>query len=334
MNGHQENSTPHKDRRRWWVALLLLFPTGVGYIYVGRPWRFVGFMAFILLGMLAVYSGIWSWLSHQMGYLAILVACFVVVIGFAIDIVKIAITQNRHDLRWPQRRKWYVASLAIWLAIALTPDAINALTTQSASANTPPARSRSFISHVISTLTTLPFRFFSVPSRSMAPVLKVGDYFIANAMIYTYSDPRRGDVVVFRLPSNTKVDFVKRVIGLPGDKVQMINGEVVLNGVAVRRQPIKNYESNWAHQVKQFTETLPNGRTYQTLDLLPNGKFDNTRLYQVPQGHYFVLGDNRDNSNDSRILNTVGFVPRKNIHAKATSIVYARARDRIGSTIK
>lgn len=307
MNGQQENSNPHKDRRRWWLALLLLFPTGIGYIYVGRPWRYVGFIGFALLGTLALFHGLWGWMSDPIVMMAFFAVYIVAILGFAIDIVLIAVRQNRHSLRWPQRRKWYVASLALWLAIAFAPGLFGV---------------------------TQAIRSFSIPARSMAPTLEVGDYLNADTRIYNNSDPQRGDVVIFKYPRNVQIDFVKRVIGLPGDKVQMIGGAVVINGVALARKPIKDYEDSRGKKIKQFTETLPNGRIYQTLDLVPNGKFDNTQVYQVPQGHYFMLGDNRDNSSDSRILGQVGYVPRKNIHAKATGIYYARTWNRIGSTIK
>ncbi len=97
-----------KDRRCWWVALLMLFPTGAGYIYVGRPLRFIVFTAVVLLSILAWYLQAWSWLSLVVGAAAI---------GFAFDIIVIAVKQNSHNLRWPQRRNWYVASLVLWSAL-------------------------------------------------------------------------------------------------------------------------------------------------------------------------------------------------------------------------
>ncbi len=99
-----------KDRRRWWVALLMLFPTGAGYIYVGRPFRFVGFTAFVLLSLLAWNLEVPSWTSLVVGAVAI---------GFVIDIIVIAIKQNSHNLRWPQRRNWYVASLILWSVLLI-----------------------------------------------------------------------------------------------------------------------------------------------------------------------------------------------------------------------
>lgn len=106
---------PHKDKRRWWVALFMLFPTGAGYIYVGRPWRFVVFTAFILLGLAAAYHGLWDYSHHPTVYFA----SIVIAAGFAIDLIVIAATQKNHDLRWPERRKWYVASLVLWTTIVL-----------------------------------------------------------------------------------------------------------------------------------------------------------------------------------------------------------------------
>ncbi len=105
-------NTFSKDRRRWWVALLMLFPTGAGYIYVGRPFRFVGFTAFVLLSLLVWYLEVLSSINLVVGAVAI---------GFAVDIIVIAITQNSHNLRWPQRRNWYVASLILWSALLIVP---------------------------------------------------------------------------------------------------------------------------------------------------------------------------------------------------------------------
>ncbi len=105
MSDQSADTIFFKDRRRWWVALLMLFPTGAGYIYVGRPFRFIGFTVFVLLSILAVYLQVSSWINPVIGTIAI---CF------AIDIALIAKTQNSHSLRWPQRRNWYVASLTLW----------------------------------------------------------------------------------------------------------------------------------------------------------------------------------------------------------------------------
>lgn len=114
MSDQTAENIIHKDKRRWWVALLMLFPTGAGYIYVGRPWRFVAYMAFILLIILSHYSATNNLAIFSVPVLVILAA-------FAIDIVMISTRQTGHNLRWPQRRKWYAASLVLWIAIAFVP---------------------------------------------------------------------------------------------------------------------------------------------------------------------------------------------------------------------
>src|SRR5271157_3173564 len=137
---------------------------------------------------------------------------------------------------------------------------------------------------------TFLFQPFNIPSGSMIPTLLVGDYLFVSKFSYGYThysfpfsppvfsgrliarEPQRGDVVVFRLPKDDSVDYIKRVIGLPGDKIQMIDGVV--------------------ERVKQYRETLPNGVSYNTLDLTDSGFYDNTPVYSVPPGHFFMMGDN------------------------------------------
>ena len=111
--------------------------------------------------------------------------------------------------------------------------------------------------------------------------------------------------MVFRLPKDDSIDYIKRVIGLPGDRIQMIDGVLHINGVPVKRERIDDYvtdEDGVVQRVKRWRETLPNGVSYTTLDLMDNGFYDNTPVYTVPPGDYFMMGDNRDNSTDSRVL--------------------------------
>src|SRR5262245_40863463 len=179
---------------------------------------------------------------------------------------------------------------------------------------------------------TLLFQAFNIPSGSMKGTLLVGDYLFVSQFSYGYSryslpfslplfsgrifgsEPKRGDVAVFRLPRDTSEDYIKRVIGLPGDRIQMIDGLLHINGVPVKRERVGNFfDDENGHAVRRWRETLPNGVSYETLDLQDNGSLDNTEEYVVPAGHYFMMGDNRDNSLDSRVPSAVGYVPFEKI---------------------
>ncbi len=191
---------------------------------------------------------------------------------------------------------------------------------------------------------TFLFQPFNIPSGSMIPTLLVGDYLFVSKYSYGYthyslplspplfngrilgSQPKRGDVVVFRLPKDPSVDYIKRVVGLPGDNIQVIHGVLNINGVAVKRERVT--EDCVAHEdvgqpVMCYRETLPNGVTYITHDFTDNGFLDNTEVFHVPEGEYFMMGDNRDNSTDSRVLSAVGYVPFENLIGKAQVIFFS-----------
>ena len=191
---------------------------------------------------------------------------------------------------------------------------------------------------------TFLFQPFNIPSGSMIPTLLVGDYLFVSKYSYGYThyslpfspplfpgrilggEVHRGDVVVFRLPKDNSIDYIKRVVGLPGDRIQVIDGVLNVNGQQVKREHIDDYvtdDDGVVQRVKQYRETLPNGVTYTTLDLTDNGFYDNTPVYTVPAGDYFMMGDNRDNSTDSRVLSQVGYVPYENIIGKAQIIFFS-----------
>ena len=192
---------------------------------------------------------------------------------------------------------------------------------------------------------TFLYQPFNIPSGSMKSTLLIGDYLFVSKFSYGYStnsfpfnldlfsgriwaeQPERGDVVVFKKPTDTSVDYIKRLIGLPGDEIQMIDGILNINGKPVPRKRVDDFTEADSYgnvqQIARFEETLPNGVTYTTLDLRKNGYLDNTQVYKVPAGKYFMMGDNRDNSSDSRVLNDVGYVPFDNLVGRAEILFFS-----------
>jgi signal peptidase I len=197
-------------------------------------------------------------------------------------------------------------------------------------------------------LRVLLFQPFTIPSASMEPNLYEGDYIIVSKWSYGYSKfssglpinlpvgegrifgsaPARGDIVVFKLPRDDRTDYIKRVIGLPGDQIQMIANKLYINGVAVQDVVIGESEAAdvfGPRSVVRARETLPGGKSFNTQDFGPGGDLDDTGVYTVPAGYYFMMGDNRDNSIDSRVEQSagVGFVPAQNLVGKAQIIAFS-----------
>jgi signal peptidase I len=192
-------------------------------------------------------------------------------------------------------------------------------------------------------LRTFAFEPFNIPSGSMIPTLLIGDYVFVSKYSYGFSRysfplihppfsgrilgrlPARGDVAVFKLPRDPSVDYIKRIVGLPGDKIQMIDGVLNVNGKPVELKRTEDFfDDEYQRNVEtpQFIETLPDGRQHPILKLNKPGTYalDNTPVFEVPPDNVFAMGDNRDNSLDSRVPprnNGVGFVPLENLVGRA-----------------
>jgi len=190
------------------------------------------------------------------------------------------------------------------------------------------------------------FQPFNIPTGSLIPTLLIGDYLFVSKYSYGYSrhsfpfsavpisgrifgaEPKRGDVAVFKLPKDNSTDYIKRVIGLPGDKIQVLQGVLHINGVPVKEEKIGeepiDLGAGYRGRAVAYWETLPGGTRHQIHKLNDGrGLFNNTNVFEVPAGHFFMMGDNRDISTDSRDLQIVGYVPWENFVGRAEIIFFS-----------
>ena len=200
-------------------------------------------------------------------------------------------------------------------------------------------------------LRSLFFQPFYIPSSSMEPTLLVGDRIFVTKYSYGYSkhsfpfsppilnkriffnEPKRGDVIVFKTPADNRTDYIKRLIGLPGDRIQFIDSNLYLNNSELIKSRIPNkskiYCGNRTIDIYKFEEQLPNGKKFHSV-YLKDYSYQNSDVFTVPDDHYFFLGDNRDCSKDSRYLSSVGYVHKDNLVGKAQFIFFSSDR-KIGS---
>tara|TARA_X000001036_G_C20533229_1_gene747121 strand:- start:12 stop:752 length:741 start_codon:yes stop_codon:yes gene_type:complete len=191
---------------------------------------------------------------------------------------------------------------------------------------------------------SLLFQPFYIPSSSMEPTLLVGDRIFVSKYVYGYSKhsfpfspnitnkrffskhPKRGDLVVFKTPADNRTDYIKRLIGMPGDTIQFVEGEILINNKKILRKQIKNEKiircGNFLLETNIFIETLPNGLQH-LVAYKKKGSLQNTKIFKVPKNHYFLLGDNRDCSKDSRYLDSVGYVKNLNLVGEARLIFFS-----------
>ncbi len=190
---------------------------------------------------------------------------------------------------------------------------------------------------------TFAFEPFNIPSGSMIPTLLVGDFLFVSKYSYGYSrhslpfslpliperilesTPERGDVAVFKLPKDNSTDYIKRIVGLPGDRIQVKDGRLHINGTVMPRKRVSDYPlGSFGARAVQYVETLPGGRQHLIVERRGDvGSLDNTGVYTVPRDHVFAMGDNRDDSLDSRVLIDVGFVPIRNLIGRAEFLFFS-----------
>jgi signal peptidase I len=298
--------TDSEFRRSWWSTALISFFCGVfgGFLWIGAGRLAVASLAVLAAGLIFFcYYGFpalphSAWLATYSG-LAFSLLSVVIVLPF----------RNRFKAdKWYANGVWVVAFsfLPAWFIAFLV---------------------RGFL-----------FQPFSIPTSSMEPTLLPGDHLFVSKFAYGYGPftlpfgllpvegrlfgamPQRGDIAVFKLPSDTNLDYIQRVIGLPGDKVQMVGGVLHINGEPVPVERLGPYSSEETPTSEIRRETLPEGQMYRILDLKSGTLGDDTEPFDVPADHYFMLGDNRDNATDSRF--TVGMVPYENFVGKAVRLFW------------
>lgn len=321
-----EAQTNQRRVRPWIAALLTLVSWGLGLYYARQSraavWLAVVMVVFGILLAAAVILYLLSvdtfpaWMLDQNGDMAGLISLAIsalVAIG-----VWVAVAKRQHVEKAGAGRLFgYFAIVLVPLLISLS------------------------VAMAVRWTTIQPFR---IPSGAMQPTLNVGDYIFVSKWSYGYSrfsfapfeglvpenpqrwrahQPERGDIAVFRPTPEPNRDFVKRIVGLPGDRIQMIGGVLHINGTPVVREAAGEREVEGDETVPVYRETLPNGVSYLTAER-GDTELDNTREYIVPDGSYFMMGDDRDNSADSRVPSVVGFVPFENLVGRLDRIVTPR----------
>lgn len=303
LDNEGPTNRPHGSRGLFSTILISFFLSAfAGYLWIGRGRAALLFalatICLVLLYFLATLYGIFS-VDVGLGQPESWGWGPTLVIGALSLLIVLPFRKSSASARW-YSRGWWVGLLLIAYLLAF---AVGAMAI------------RSLLVHP-----------FSIPSSAMSPTLIEGDHLAVSKTAYGYSrhsfplslgpfsgrifakEPRRGDIVVFKYPKDTNLDYIMRIVGLPGEVVRMVDGVLHINDVPVARQEIAmtaDLAEAIEGQASVFRETLPNGLSYLTLDMTPNGMLDNTRPFEVLANHYFVLGDNRDNSADSRVWGLV-----------------------------
>ncbi len=306
---------PPPKKRKWWLALLLHWFLGAGYLYIGQPRRYFLYISLPFLTIFFTLLPRPEFIDPRLYIGAVIALLLCIYIVSSIDIFMTCARRKEYHLK--RYNKWWIYLGSYLCGVVIYSFNLSLL-------------------HIFDQQRQI--RPYFIPSGNNIPTLTRGDYILADSCGFDCIKPQRGDMVILKLPTNESIDYIERIVGLPGDTIQLTNGVVYLNGEALPklRAPEDYFQVDDfgnAKKIAQFKETLPNGPEYTVLDLTPNGPLDNTPEYYVPEGHYFVMGDNRDNSADSRILSQIGYVPAKNIYAKPLFIYWSNDLSRIGKRV-
>jgi signal peptidase I len=290
--------------RAIWAAALSFFQPGLGQVYAGA-WKLGVALYVVGAAYILVLINATRFLPPTPAFAAAFLLGFLPYLAIPIDaVLRVRRPHARAPVRW-FRSTWTAAAvmLAVWVGLSF------------ASLNTPG------------------WRAFSIPSGSNLPTLVPGDYVFgqvgrANAI------PAYGDMLLFGSPRDPNTIYIKRVVGLPGDRVQLVRGTLVINGQQTKRQFVDDWNAGPMKRVaKRYEETLSSGRSYYIL-ASDEGVWENTAEYLVPPRHLFVLGDYRDDSLDSRMLEQFGFVPMSNVLGPAVTIYWSKDPSRMFSLVR
>jgi signal peptidase I len=292
-----------RKRRPLVAAVLSLLGLGIGQLYNGQLRRALAFLAAgwsAFLG-LALVTGFAAPAESFLSFAAANVIALVILGIWIASIVTAFLSARRiREIELRSYNKWYIY-LAVGLALAVLSEIV-------------PVR--------------VGFAIYSMPARSMLPILQPGDHIVAVKDAYRDRLPERGEIAIFKLPSDNKTDYIKRIVGLPGDHVQIRGGILHINGEAVERTLIGDYMVDMGFVAREtatlYVETLPGGKTHYIIERSDSSALDDTPVFTVPPGHYFAMGDNRDNSQDSR-ASLVGFIPAENLTDRPRFVFYSTA---------